>query len=198
MKDSMEKRSEEYLILQTNLGNTDAFAELAQHYYGRIYQMILGLTKNQSDADDLAQETFMQAFRSINKFKLRSSFYTWIYRIGVNVALTFLKKNSRKEHERKIPISDCTPEKYLADERYSPEKLSLENEIQESLRKAVDCLPLLYKTPFILVEFQGMTHHEAAQVLRCSENTVSWRMHQARKRLQDLMRPYLEGGANEM
>lgn len=194
----METRSEEHLVLQTKLGDTDAFAELAQRYYVRIYQMILSLTKNQSDADDLAQETFMQAFRSINKFKQRSSFFTWIYRIGVNVALTFLKKNSRKEHGKNIPISDCIPEKYLADEHYSPEKRSLENEIQESLRKAVDCLPLLYKSPFILVEFQGMTHHEAAQVLCCSENTVSWRMHQARKQLQDLMRPYFGGGANEM
>lgn len=73
----------------------------------------------------------------------------------------------------------------------SPEQNSLEKELSEKLKEAIDSLPIPYRASFVLVVFQGMTHGEAAQILRCSENTVSWRMHKARKMLQAKLKPYL-------
>ncbi len=82
----------------------------------------------------------------------------------------------------------------IQDSSVSPEGRSLKKELSEKLQEAIDSLPLLYKVSFTLVVFQEMTHRQAARILGCSENTVSWRLHKARKMLQAKLKPYLEGG----
>ena len=77
-------------------GNFEAFDSIMVHYRDRLFGVIYNMTLNHSDAADLTQETFVKAFRSISKFKRKSSFFTWIYRIGVNLTLTFLKKKRSK------------------------------------------------------------------------------------------------------
>jgi RNA polymerase sigma-70 factor (ECF subfamily) len=158
----------------------------------------LSLTRNRSDADDLTQEAFMHAFRALRGFKQEAGFYTWIYRIAVNLTLNFLKKNSPARKLRR----ELDPEQHVSGfdmnpggSDPSPERVSLNRELRRRLRAAVDALPLGYRLAFVLVEFQGMSHRQASHVLRCSENTVSWRMHRARKMLQSRLKPYLEGGA---
>jgi RNA polymerase sigma-70 factor (ECF subfamily) len=111
----------------------------------------------------------------------------------VNLTLTFLKKR-RREKGRDVFSEDHSFNRSGEASNASPEKYSLKMELTERLNKAIDSLPLLYKTPFILVVFQGMTHAQAAGVLSCSENTVSWRMFKARKMLQTKLSPYLEEG----
>ena len=192
MNEKMEDFSDGHLVEQAKQGDVEAFTELARRCQEKIYYTILALTKNHQDANDLAQETFMHAFKSLRSFKQHSSFYTWLYRIAVNLTLNFLKKRSRHNSR------EVFHENYSLDERsgassFSPERQSLKKELSERLKEAIDSLPLVYKASFILVVFQGMTHSQAAQVLSCSENTVSWRMHKARKMLRAKLRPYLEG-----
>ena len=178
------------LVEQAKQGNVEAFAELARRFEKRIQRAILALTGNLQDADDLTQETFMQAYKTLKDFKQQASFFTWLYRIAINLTLNFLKR--KKKERMKETLNENLPlelnSETLVD---SPEQNSLEKELSEKLKEAIDSLPIPYRASFVLVVFQGMTHGEAAQILRCSENTVSWRMHKARKMLQAKLKPYL-------
>jgi RNA polymerase sigma-70 factor (ECF subfamily) len=187
MKPLMTDASEDMLVEQAQNGDEEAYSELVKRYRERIYRTIYWYTKNHTDTDDLVQETFLQAFRAIKRFRQKSGFYTWMFRIAVNRSLNFLKKAKREKgkagYEEKM--------ENVAAGIHSPESVRATQELGERLNEAVDSLPLAYKSSFILVAFQGMTHGQAARVLRCSENTVSWRLHKARKILQAKLGPYL-------
>ncbi|MGB9005177.1 MAG: sigma-70 family RNA polymerase sigma factor [Candidatus Aminicenantales bacterium] len=191
MKRRMDESSDEQLVERAQGGRMDAFAELAQRYQQRIYHTIFGFTKNHLDADDLTQETFMAAFKSLDGFRGHSSFFTWIYRIAVNRTLNHLKKH-RREKDREELTDNIQPAEERGPASRSPELNSLAGELRQKIEEAIEALPLLYRAPVQLVLFQGLSHGQAARVLRCSENTVSWRMFKARKMIQDRMRPYLK------
>ena len=107
-------------------------------------------------------------------------------------------KKKKKEESKEVFINDFSRDKRLKSSILSPEKHSLKKELREKLEEAINSLPLSYRASFVLVVFQGMTHAQAARVLSCSENTVSWRMHKARKMLQIKLRSYLKEGYDEM
>lgn len=190
----MEGLPDDELVKRAKNGDRDAFAELVGRCQEKIYQTIFRLTWNHLDTDDLVQETFMHAFRSIKSFKQKASFSTWVYRIAVNLTLNHFKKIKRDREEKHISYENCISEGNSAGSISSPEKNSLKKELRKKLDEAINSLPLPYRSSFVLVEIQGMSHGQAAYVLQCSENTVSWRMHQARKLLQGRLRPYLERG----
>jgi RNA polymerase sigma-70 factor (ECF subfamily) len=192
MNGNMADFADDHLVRQAKQGDVDAFTELVRRFQERIYHTILSLTRNPQDANDLAQETFMHAYRSLRNFKQRSTFYTWIYRIAVNLTLNFLKRRKRDE-KGEVNFEDYSLDVKLAASTLSPERYSMKKELSEKLKEAIDSLPLTYRTSFVLVVFQGMTHAQAAKVLRCHENTVSWRMHKARRMLQQILGPYLKG-----
>jgi len=197
MNENMQTLSDDVLVRQAKSGRVEAYAELARRVQERIYHTIFGMTHNHEDADDLIQETFMYAYKALNNFKQKSSFYTWVYRIAVNLTLNFLKKKGREKGREEFEDNVLIFEKaeYAA---ISPEGDSLKKELKEKLERAIETLPLAYKAAFNLVVFQGMTHGRAAEILGCSENTVSWRMHKSRKMLQARLQPYLEEVRYEM
>jgi len=197
MNVKMVELSDESLVEVAKKGNVDAFTELARRYQEKVYYTIFGFTKNHTDADDLAQETFMFAYKALKGFKQKSSFYTWIYRIAVNLALNHLKKMKREKGREELRENLSLLEDSCASS-FSPERHPLKRELQDRLEKAIDSLPLPYKSAISLVALQGMTHGQAAQVLGCSENTVSWRMHKARKMLQAQLKPYFKEVKNEL
>jgi len=192
MNGNMADFADDHLVRQAKQGDVDAFTELVRRFQERIYHTILSLTRNPQDANDLAQETFMHAYRSLRNFKQRSTFYTWIYRIAVNLTLNFLKRR-KKDEKREVKVEDYSLDVKSAASTLSPERYSMKKELSEKLKEAIDSLPLTYRASFVLVVFQGMTHTQAAKVLRCPESTVSWRMHKARKMLQQILRPYIKG-----
>lgn len=188
----MDERPDEVLVEEARQGREGAFSELARRHQQRIYRLIYGMTRNHSDTDDLSQEAFLLAFKSLGSFNRNSSFYTWIYRIAVNLSLNFLKKRSREKDRAEFHenLSDGDGGRAASS---SPEGSSIRNELQFRLAEAVDTLPPLFRASFLLVVDQGMSHADAARALGCSENTISWRMHKARKMLQRKLRPYLNG-----
>jgi RNA polymerase sigma-70 factor (ECF subfamily) len=191
----MQDRNDEELVEEAKKGNREAYSELVRKYRGRIYQTIYRFTRNHGDTDDLAQETFLEGFRALRRFRQESGFYTWIFRIAVNLSLNFLKKRKNKTGRGNYEESLAVP----AEARLSsPESISMNREFGERLEEAVDSLALPYRMAFVLVAFQGMTHGEAARILGCSENTVSWRMHKARKILQARLGPYFKEAKNEL
>jgi RNA polymerase sigma factor (sigma-70 family) len=190
MSEQIDRFADDDLVGKAQAGDIDAFTELVGRVQEKVYHTILGMTRNQEDAGDLAQETFMVAYRSLPGFKRQSGFYTWIYRIAVNLTLNFLKKKGKEKgtesFEDKAAVLDRA-----GYEAASPEGDSLSRELKDRIDDAVASLALPYRAAFNLVVTQGMSHGRAAEILGCSENTVSWRMHKARKMLQAKLGPYL-------
>jgi RNA polymerase sigma-70 factor (ECF subfamily) len=195
MTQLMHDRTDEELVEEAKKGDLEAYSELVRRYRRRIYQTIYRFTRNHGDTDDLAQDTFLEGFRALQRFRQESGFYTWIFRIAVNLSLNFLKKRKnetrRDKYEENLDVPAETP-------LSSPESISMNREFGERLNEAVDSLALPYRAAFVLVAFQGLTHGEAARILGCSENTVSWRMHKARKMLQARLGPYFKEARDEM
>ena len=185
----MDGVQEEALVRRAQGGDASAFAELARRSRERVYGVIFGLVRNHADADDLAQETFLSAYRAIGRFRGGSSFYTWIYRIAVNLTMNHLKKMKREKGRSEL--LDTTPPSAEARAAASPELRSQAGEISGRIAQALDEIPLPFRAAFQLVVNQGLSHARAAEVLGCSENTVSWRMHKARKMLQARLKPFL-------
>lgn len=188
----MNAETEANLVSRAKGGDRQAFAELVRGSQERVFNTIVSFTRNVQDADDLLQETFLQAYRSLGRFRGGSTFFTWVYRIAVNRTLNFLKKKNRERGGKVLAEAAGLPSRGEAGAW--PETSSLREELARKMREAVDALPLIYRAAFNLVAVQGMSHLEAARALHVSENTISWRMFRARKMLQKSLGPYLEGG----
>jgi len=191
----MDDDGEARLVERAQGGDLAAYTELVHRYRERIYQTIYRFTRNHDDTDDLAQETFLRAFKELRRFRRRSGFYTWIYRIALNLSFNFLKKRKKEMVGQQSAVRLPGSEKATLS---GPEAASLAGEFRDRLAAAVDSLPRLFRSAFILVVYQGLTHGQAARVLGCSENTVSWRMHKARKILRSELRPFFKEVTDEM
>jgi RNA polymerase sigma-70 factor (ECF subfamily) len=183
-----EGLSEAVLVQKAKDGDLDAFGELVKKYQRKIYSLIYQMTFNHAEADDLSQEVFLKAYKALPKFKKKSSFYTWLYRIAVNLVINQLKK--RRLEKRFLEIGH--------DSRNSPQKLFERKEIHEKLKEAIAMLPVTLRTTLNLVVNHGLSHKEVAEIEGCSEGTVSWRLFQARKFLKEKLEPYLKGDKNEL
>jgi RNA polymerase sigma-70 factor (ECF subfamily) len=195
MKAVMDDEAEDRLVERAQEGDLAAFMELVQRYRERIYQTIYRLTRSRDDTDDLAQETFLRAFKEVRRFRRRSGFYTWIYRIALNLSFNLLKKRKREMSWQEY--AERSPDRGKK-ANCGPEAASAAGELRDRLAAAVDSLSRPYRSAFVLVAYQGLTHRQAARVLGCSEKTVSWRMHKARKILQAELLPVFKEAADEM
>jgi RNA polymerase sigma-70 factor (ECF subfamily) len=192
----MDDRPDERLVEEARGGAREAFAELVRRHERRVYAVALRLAGDRADADDLAQEVFLTAWKSVGSFRSGSSFYTWLYRITVNTSLTFLKK--RKRERNRAPFDEnLSVGAHGRDPAGGPEATSSMSELSGRIGQAMAGLPAHFRATFALVVDQGLSHADAAAVLGCSENTVSWRMHKARRLLQARLKPYLAGVIHE-
>ncbi len=187
----LTRDAEKNLVERARQGEVEAFMELVKKYEQPIYSLIYRMTGNREDAKDLTQETFIKAYEGLKKFRLKSSFHTWVHQIAVNHTLNFLKKNRKQRKNFEYLDGRLNDGGWKEPKVSSTEEASIEDELRIKMDQAIAELPLTYKTAFSLVIFQGMSHAEAARVLGCSEGTVSWKVHEARKILREKLRPYL-------
>ena len=190
----MDERSEAELVGEAARGGREAFAELVRRHERRVHAVVLRLTGDAADADDLAQEVFMTAWRAIGAFRGGSGFYTWLYRIAVNASLTFLKRKGREKRRVAFDDNAVAAGPAAGPAPAEPEGRAGADELKARVDAAVGGLPAHFRAAFALVADQGLSHAEAGRVLGCSENTVSWRMHKARKMLRERLGPWLEEG----
>ena len=176
-------------------GNFEAFDQIMVHYRERLYSVIYNMTMNHTDAADLTQETFVKAFRSISKFKKKSTFFTWLYRIGVNLTLTFLKrKRSKKLFSFDHFFSDrpnVSESHVLTSKENNSVRSTLLNELHEKLNEALTKLPDKHRTIVVLYEIDGLSHKEISEIMKCTEGTVRSRLHYAKVQLQSLLSDYI-------
>ena len=175
------------LVRAAKSGDLPAFGELVKKYQRRIYSLAYGMTGNHSDADDLSQAVFLKAFRAIGGFKFRSSFYTWLYRIGVNTIITTRKRiRARAALELKPELLEVSGSPYLAARRggLSPERELRAKELRRSVEKALNALSPKHRAAVVMYDIEGISQQEIARILKCSEGTVRSRLHYARRQLR--------------
>jgi len=187
------QRTENDLLEECRRGNRAAFQELVEKYQRRIVSLALGMVHNPDDAMEIAQETFVKAYENIGNFKGESSVYTWLYRIAVNKAIDFRRRqrrqstvsfdNPRPEHEGQ------TFEETLQEERpFGPDQRAQAQQVGERVAEAIDELTPDHKAVILLREVEGLSYEEISRVMHCSKGTVMSRLHYARKRLQKKLR----------
>src|SRR5207248_1430838 len=189
--------SELDLVRQCQAGDTEAFDQLVTRYRTRIFAMIYNMVHNEQDAWDLAQESFVKAWKSIGRFRGKSSFYTWIYRIVMNVTIDWLRKRQVKaggaEFDDSIQLKEVDPaSKTMPKADAIPSQQIEQREIRAEIDKAIAQLSPEHRAVILMKEIDGMQYHEIAETLGCSIGTVMSRLFYARKKLQNLLRDYYE------
>lgn len=167
-----EPDDEKERVQRSRNDDHEAFAELVRNYQRMVHSLCFRMTGSLAEAEDLAQETFIQAFQSMTEFRGESAFSSWLYRVAMNKCLNWRK---REERRRRIQ-SDWEP----------PEKTNPRvNEISgEELQEALLKLHPKQRAAVVLTICEGQSHAEAARTLGCSETTVSWRVFAAKRKLR--------------
>ena len=166
----MKEQKDEELIALAKDGNAKAFEDLVNNHYDTMYRMAFKWCRDQKDAEDITQEACIKLARGIQSFKGDSAFSSWLYRLVINAGKDWFKKNNRHVASElpEMPSKEATNDEVL----YAKQVLD-----------AVHQLPGGEKDALLLVHSEGLSHKEAAQVLQCKESTISWRIHEARKKL---------------
>lgn len=174
-------------IVRAKQGDAEAFQMLYEMHKRRVYSLCLRMTANTAEAEDLAQEAFLQLFRKIATFRGESAFSTWLHRLSVNVVLMHLRKKS-------LPVVSLE-ETTQGGEEDSPKKdfgaddVALAGSIDRlQLQKAVENLPPGYRTIFVLHDVEGYEHNEIAKIVGCSIGNSKSQLHKARMKLRDLLK----------
>jgi RNA polymerase sigma-70 factor (ECF subfamily) len=182
----MSERTDRELVEAAQKGDANAFGALVRRHQRRVYRLALHLVRNPAEAEDVTQDTFVRAYGALDRFDGRSEPFTWIYRIAVNLSLNAIR--ARKPSERSSSPDDPRVESLLVERRAklaSPEAASEDKELAFALLTAIDALSDVLRTTLILVIIDGLPHAEAGRILGCSEGTVAWRIHEARRRLRE-------------
>jgi RNA polymerase sigma-70 factor (ECF subfamily) len=187
--------ADELLVSRAQSGDTLAFDQLVVRYSPRLYGMIYHMTSNKEDANDLTQDVFAKAYRSLNRFRGRSSFYTWIYAIGTNMTLNFLKKRNRRAAWSLDNLdSGIQNDEAMVDLAHAanPRHQSDLNELQKKLNEAMQSLSNAHRAVVTMFDIQGIPHAEISKILKISEGTVRSRLFYAHRQLQGHLEEFIK------
>ncbi len=188
------------LVERCRRGDSAAMERLILKYQNRIYNVILKICANGDDAAELTQDTFVKIIQSIGKFEGKSSFYTWAFRIAVNLALNYCQRNARREF-RSLDVEDDTHyseskqvlKDFLSDDKSpDPAAVAQNNELCEMVVKSLMKLDDAQRTVVVLRDIEGMNYAQIASVLDIELGTVRSRLSRARSRLRQIMEAILE------
>lgn len=186
-------RSDSELTAALKAGDQEAFTELVERFSPTVYNLALRLMGFPQAAEDVLQETFLSAFRAIDRFEGRSQLGTWLYRIAYNAALMQLRKRELPTSSIDAPMvneeGDETP-RQLVDWGPRPDQLALAGELRALLHAAVATLSKTLQAVFVLRDIEGLSTAETADVLGLTETNVKVRLHRARLALREQLTPY--------
>lgn len=185
---AMSHRSDRELVEAARRGDKEAFGALVRLYQRRVYRLTLHLLRSHAEAEDVTQETFVRAYRALHRFDGRSEPFTWIYRIAVNLSLNTIR--ARRPRWNQTTPDDPQIEEQLAEEHpktSNPHGASEDRQLAAALSSGIDALSHVLRTTLILVAVDGLSHAAASEVLGCTEGTVAWRVHEARRKLRNYL-----------
>ncbi len=163
------------LVARAVAGDVDAFDELIRRHSGRVYGLLVRLLGNPASAEDVAQETFVRAWRALPSFRGDALFSTWLYRIAANEASRLLAKETRR---RELPIDDALEE--IPDLSADPSVTAELGDLQAHVERCVAELPPDYRASVVLRDVEGLTNEEAAEVLGIGVRNLKSRLHRGR------------------
>lgn len=178
-----EPGEEQDWIDRSRAGDSEAFAALVQRYQRMIDAVLYRMTGSQADAEDLAQETFIRAYRQLERFRGEAGFSSWLYRIAVNACLNWQKAQGRRA---RLHFEWADEQRREHDGRTFGEAGATDR-LSEQVQKALMSLPAKQRAAVVLTACEDLSHAEAARLLGCSETTVSWRLFVARRKLKRLL-----------
>lgn len=176
---NMIKRDDDELVSEAQSGNRQAFAGLLERHYGLMFKVAYQWCGVREDAEDIAQDASIKLAQNISGFMFESAFTTWLYRLVINCAKDYYKAKNRRNSRETPMFEDAV---YISEDLTPEQKLSHKDTL-----KAISDLPDTLRETVILVCWQGMTHAEASDVLECEEGTISWRIHEARKKIAETL-----------
>lgn len=191
-----EREVDAKLVVRVQNGDKRAFDLLVLKYQRRVMRLLSRLINNHSDIEDVAQETFIKAYRALPNFRGDSAFYTWLYRIAINTANNWLTSQQRRpqtmdlvknqENETFNPIDSLT-------DVNTPDALLASQQIAQTVNQALQELPPDLRTAITLREIEGLSYAEIAQTMDCPVGTIRSRIFRARDFINTKLRPVLEG-----
>lgn len=182
------------LVARVQQGDKAAYDLLVIKYQHKIIQLVNRYIKDPSEAQDVAQEAFIKAYRALANFRGDSAFYTWLYRIAINTAKNYLLSRSRRYSDYQVDVQDAeqvenAPQLKGMD---TPEYLLMNDDIIDVIKKAIEKLPEEMRTAIMLREFEGLSYEEIAQTMECPVGTVRSRIFRAREAIDKKLTPLLD------
>jgi RNA polymerase sigma-70 factor (ECF subfamily) len=190
MNEPRKVDEDQQLVSRTQEGDASAFDQLVVKYTPRLYGLVYNMTSNHEDTNDLLQDIFAKAYKAIRGFRGKSSFYTWIHSIAVNMTLNFLKKRGRRFQLSldDVDSSIQSDKEFLeATASTSPVREADLSELQKRLNEAMMKLSDEHRAVVTMFHIQGMPHAEISKILRVSEGTVRSRLFYANRQLQNYL-----------
>lgn len=187
------EQSDEDLVLLVQQGDKSAFDFLVLKYQHRIIQLVNGYIKDPAEAQDVAQESFIKAYRALGSFRGEAAFYTWLYRIAINTAKNYRLARARRGASQEVDVQDAeaienAPQLQGLD---TPERLLLTQEMLDTIKVALSTLPEEMRIAIELREFDGMSYEEIAVAMDCPVGTVRSRIFRARATIDNMINPLL-------
>ena len=189
----MAKDTDKELVRRVKKGDRHAFELLFSRYQHKILNLISRYLRDREDVEDVAQETFIKAFRALPRFRGESAFYTWLYRIAINTAKNHLVARSRRPPGTDIDVDDA---EYMDGtealrESESPESAFARDELSAEIDLAISQLPDDLRSAVTLREFDGLTYEQIAEIMDCPVGTVRSRIFRAREAIDARIQPFL-------
>ena len=189
-KKETNKEADLALVRRTKKGDYRAFDLLVLKYQSRIVSIAFKYVKEIQLAEDISQEAFIKAYRSIDSFREESAFYTWLYRITANTAKNYLVSKGRRKESSISEISISENDDYFElPTNDSPEQILLAQSLRDTIYDALSSLPEDTRTALSLREFEGLNYEEIAEIMNCPVGTVRSRIFRGREALEDLISP---------
>ncbi len=186
--------NDQQLVQRVQKGDKSAFDLLVLKYQRRVLKLVSRFVSDAAEAQDIAQEAFLKAYRALPSFRGDSAFYTWLYRIAINTAKNTLVSNRRRPVDFNLDLQD--PEQYdrhaKLKEVDTPEGVLLTEEIRQVVERAMQQLPEDLRTAIVLRELEGLSYEEIAEAMECPVGTVRSRIFRAREAIDKRLQPLLD------